>query len=163
MHRTLYLTIALVCFGTSSFAQDCTTAEGLLLSPLENWELFNGAGPQISETEASVRYSLILERNEDGSFVDTSLAETAGIRITNDPATVDYARRFFQDEMFATMLEPGPLGYPVMMGGYATVLGDFQISVDGNGPGTPMYLGEILKCGLAAGLAPVVPDWEASE
>jgi hypothetical protein len=155
----LIVASVIAMMGTCANAQDCTTAQGLLLAPFDGWEHFNDAAPQVTQTEANAQYNLILETDDTGAFVDSSLAETVGIRVVFDPAVIDQMKFVFQDATMAGMLETGPLGYPTMMGRLMTIVGDFQITLDGNGPGVALYYEAILRCALGAGLPPIDPDW----
>jgi len=150
-----FVATVLVLLSSTANAQDCTTLSGLLPGPLDGWELFNGAPDGVEGTLAKGRYSLILERNEDGSYVDSSLAEVVSVRIESDPTFVEQNASLLRRGPMPGMLIAGPLDYPTMAGTYSTVIGDFHVSIDGNGAGTDLYFETIIGCGLAAGLAPV--------
>lgn len=142
--------------STAADAQmrDCTTLDGLLPDLMEGWSLFNNTPPNITETLITARYSLDLEVDADGNVLNPEDAETVSIRIDATPEMVAPQAALFQRGPMPGMMEAGPLGYPIMLGTYATVAGSFLISVDGNGPGTEMYYRDILSCAQAAGLAP---------
>jgi hypothetical protein len=137
-----------------ALARDCRLADGLLPDPFEGWELFNDVAPEREGARAEATYSLILETDREGVVLNPETAESVSIRIESDPAVVAPMVDLFQRGPMPGMLEAGPLGYPVMVGQSMTVAGDFQIIVDGNGPGTDLYFNDILSCAAAAGLEP---------
>lgn len=143
-------------------AETCTTLETLLPAPMDSWELFNEAPATISETVAEVRYSLILPRDADGNILDPEKAETVGIRIDATPENVDGMKRILASGPMEGMLENGPLDYPAFGGALNTVVGDFHLTVDGNGPEAEAYYTAILGCALGAGLEKVAEYGDGS-
>ncbi len=139
---------------TLALAETCTTLETLLPPPLEGWELFNDAPATILDNTAEVTYALILETEADGTVLNPEMAETASIRIDATPANVDGMKMLLQSGPMPGVLENGPLAYPGFAGQFNTVVGDFHLTVDGNGAGAEAYYTLILGCALDAGLAP---------
>ena len=146
---------------TLALAEACTTLESLLPLPLDGWELFNDAPATISDSIAEVTYALILETDADGTVLNPEMAETASIRIDATPANVDGMKMLLQSGPMPGMLDNGPLGYPGFVGQFNTVVGDFHLTVDGNGPGAEAYYTLILGCALEAGLAHVATYGDA--
>ena len=141
----------------------CTDMVSLIPPPGDGWGISSEASnvkTPIGEDRAEViyvRFDPALQ-SDDEAFFQTE--EYITINVSRSPESVQLFEMMYpQEALRASLFEPGPYNYPLMMQANSTVLGDISVGVSANrAEDAEEMLTRIIGCAIKSGLIAEVVD-----